>query len=104
VCLFALIDSRIDPQESDLNFINKLGEVGIPFSIVFTKLDKLKQSEAEANIEKFKASLSETWEELPTMFLTSSLDKRGRTEILKSIQKMNKDFQKIQKQKIAQLR
>jgi GTP-binding protein len=104
ISLFALVDSRIEPQEKDLDFINKLGETGIPFSIVFTKLDKLKASEAEANIEQFKAKLLETWEELPTLFFTSSLDKRGRVEILKSIQKMNKDFQKIQKQKVAQMR
>ncbi|OYU94728.1 MAG: YihA family ribosome biogenesis GTP-binding protein [Bacteroidetes bacterium B1(2017)] len=104
VCLFTLIDSRIEPQEKDLDFINKLGETGIPFNIVFTKLDKLKAAEAEANIEAFKVKLLETWEELPVMYLTSALDKRGRPEILKGIQKMNKEFTKIQKLKVAQMR
>ncbi len=104
VCLFALIDSRIEPQEKDLAFINKLGEVGIPFHLVFTKLDKLKAAQAEANIENFKLKLLETWDELPTIFITSALDKRGREEVLKSIQKMNKEFHKVQKLKVAQMR
>jgi GTP-binding protein len=81
-----------------------LGEKGIPFKLVFTKLDKLKVTKAEENIEVFKAKLLESWEELPDIFLTSALDKRGRMELLKEIQKMNKDFLKILKQKDAQLR
>ncbi len=104
VCLFVLVDSRIEPQEKDLEFINKLGEVGIPFHLVFTKLDKLKAAQAETNIENFKAKLLETWDELPTIFITSALDKRGREEVLKSIQKMNKEFHKVQKLKVAQMR
>ena len=104
VVLFVLIDSRIEPQEKDLDFINQLGEKGIPFKLVFTKLDKLKVTKAEENIEVFKAKLLESWEELPDIFLTSALDKRGRMELLKEIQKMNKDFLKILKQKDAQLR
>jgi GTP-binding protein len=104
VVLFVLIDSRIEPQEKDLEFINQLGEKGIPFKIVFTKLDKLKANKAEENIEVFKSKLSESWEELPSIYLTSAVDKRGRIELLKDIQKMNKDFLKILKQKDAQLR
>jgi GTP-binding protein len=104
VNLFSLIDTRIEPQEKDLLFINQLGEKGIPFSIVFTKLDKLKNAEAEANVAKFKEKLLETWEELPPIYLTSSLDKRGRAELLKDIQKMNKDFHKVMKLKETQLR
>ncbi|MDZ4669095.1 MAG: ribosome biogenesis GTP-binding protein YihA/YsxC [bacterium] len=104
VVLFALIDSRIEPQERDLDFVNLLGEKGIPFKLVFTKLDKLKQAKADENIELFKEKLLETWEELPPIFLTSALDKRGRTELLKDIQKMNKDYHKILKLKDAQMR
>ncbi|MCG9879858.1 MAG: ribosome biogenesis GTP-binding protein YihA/YsxC [Bacteroidia bacterium] len=104
VNLFTLIDTRIEPQENDLNFINQLGEKGIPFSIVFTKLDKLKNAEAERNVERFKEKLLENWEELPPIYLTSALDKRGRVELLKDIQKMNKAFQKVMKLKETQLR
>ncbi|MCE2740039.1 MAG: ribosome biogenesis GTP-binding protein YihA/YsxC [Sphingobacteriales bacterium] len=104
VNLFTLVDTRIEPQEKDLNFINLLGEKGIPFSIVFTKLDKLKNAEAELNVSKFKEKLLETWEELPPIYLTSSLDKRGRIELLKDIQKMNKEFHKVMKLKETQLR
>ena len=104
VNLFTLVDTRIEPQEKDLSFINLLGEKGIPFSIVFTKLDKLKNAEAEVNVANFKAKLLETWEELPPIYLTSSLDKRGRTELLKDIQKMNKEFHKVMKLKETQLR
>jgi GTP-binding protein len=104
VNLFSLIDTRIEPQEKDLLFINQLGEKGITFSIVFTKLDKLKNAEAEVNVAKFKEKLLETWEELPPIYLTSSLDKRGRAELLKDIQKMNKEFHKVMKLKETQLR
>ncbi len=104
VCLFVLIDSRIEPQKSDLDFINHLGEKGIPFCIVFTKLDKIKPVESEANIDKFTFSLRETWEELPEIFKTSSLDKTGREEMLKYIAKMNKDFSKVLKIKNVQFR
>jgi GTP-binding protein len=92
VNLFVLIDSRIPPQESDLNFINQLGEAGIPFSIVFTKLDKLKPAEAETNIATFEAALLENWEELPTRFRTSSVSKLGRDEMLKFILKHSKSW------------
>lgn len=92
VNLFVLIDSRIPPQESDLNFINQLGEAGIPFSIVFTKLDKLKPAEAETNIATFEAALLENWEELPTRFRTSSVSKLGRDEMLKFIIKHSKSW------------
>ncbi|MDP1727779.1 MAG: ribosome biogenesis GTP-binding protein YihA/YsxC [Bacteroidota bacterium] len=104
VCLFVLIDSRIEPQKSDLDFITFLGEKAIPFCIVFTKLDKIKPTESEANIDNFCNKLMESWEELPTIFKTSSLDKTGREELLKYIAKLNKEFAKIQKIKNIQLR
>lgn len=92
VNLFVLVDSRIPPQEKDLTFINQLGEAGIPFSIVFTKLDKLKAVEAEENIKKFEAALLENWEELPSIFQTSSVSKLGKEEMLKFIVKHSKSW------------
>lgn len=98
VNLFVLIDSRIPPQEIDLNFIGELGENGIPFSIVFTKLDKLKIAEAEQNIEAFKSTLLESWEELPPLFLTSALNQTGKKEMLNYINKLSKEwFQELQR-------
>lgn len=94
VNLFVLIDSRIPPQASDLEFIDKLGEAGIPFAIAFTKLDKLKKQEAEANIAAFEEKLKEHWEDLPPRFATSALDKTGRKEILKYIGSLNTEFHK----------
>jgi GTP-binding protein len=92
VNLFVLIDSRIPPQEKDLDFINQLGEAGVPFSIVYTKLDKLKAIEAEENIKQFEAKLLENWEELPHSFQTSSVSKLGKEEMLKFIVKHSKNW------------
>ncbi|MFN4082591.1 MAG: ribosome biogenesis GTP-binding protein YihA/YsxC [Bacteroidia bacterium] len=98
VNVFVLVDSRIPPQQSDIDFINKLGQKAVPFSVVFTKLDKLKQEEAEQNIDKFKNTLLEYWEELPVMFYTSSVSKTGRDELLKYIDECNQSFFKALKQ------
>ena len=89
-CLFVLIDSRHDAQEIDLNFMEWLGTSQIPFSIVFTKTDKLKPSELEENLNKYKAKLLETWEELPPVFITSAETGEGTTEILDYIGNVNK--------------
>ncbi len=83
---FVLVDSRIKPQNSDLEMIRTLGENQIPFSIVFTKIDKPKKNELNKNIELFKKTLRQEWEELPPMFLTSSEKKIGRKEILTYIE------------------
>ncbi len=88
--LFVLIDSRHAPQKIDLEFMDWLGENEIPFSIVFTKLDKLGTNTGKANIGKYKEALLATWEELPPIFLTSSEDKRGREELLDYISDLNK--------------
>lgn len=88
--LFVLIDSRHAPMKIDLDFFNWLGENGIPFSIVFTKLDKLGNDAGKRNVNKYLETLLETWEELPPVFLTSSEDKRGRTELLDYIEELNK--------------
>ena len=80
--LFLLIDARHEPQRIDLEFIEWLGENGIPFSIVFTKADKLSKGKASANVRKYLDELSKQWEELPPHFLTSSETKQGREELL----------------------
>lgn len=82
VSLFVLIDSRLEPQKIDLEFINWLGESGVPFSIVFTKADKLNKQKAESVKGRFEESLSETWEQMPPMFITSSVNKMGRDDLL----------------------
>jgi GTP-binding protein len=83
--LFLLIDSRLEPQKIDIEFTSWLGENGIPFSIVFTKIDKQTKNKTDANVELFKAKLLESWEELPPIFLTSSEKHLGRDEILSYI-------------------
>lgn len=81
-CVFVLIDSRIPPQKSDVEFINWLGENGIPLSIIFTKADKLKPTELETNVEDFKNELLKYWEELPKYFISSAEKKTGKDELL----------------------
>ncbi len=91
-CLFVLIDSRHEPQKIDLEFMEWLGENGIPFAIVFTKTDKLSRSKCVENINRYKEELLKTWEELPPVFETSSGKKLGRTEILDYIESINKSL------------
>lgn len=86
--VFLLVDLRHDPQRIDLEFINWLGENGIPFSIVFTKADKLGPVKGRQNAEKYMQSLLETWETLPPYFITSAEKKQGREEILTYIQQI----------------
>jgi GTP-binding protein len=85
--IFVLVDLRLDPQKSDLDFINEIGSQGIPLSIVFTKSDKISKTAVGFNSEKFKAAILESWEELPPIFTTSSEKKLGREEILNYIEK-----------------
>ena len=84
--LFVLVDSRLEPQKIDLNFINLLGENGVPFGIIFTKADKLSQAQLNRNVTTYKKTLGEQWEELPPMFISSSEKGRGREEILAFIE------------------
>lgn len=91
ICLFVLIDSRLEPQKKDLAFIHFLGEHGIPFAIIFTKADKSKPSQRQQNVQKFLRTLQEEWEELPPHFVTSSATGQGRDEVLKYIQDLNKE-------------
>lgn len=89
--VFVLIDIRHDMQEIDNQFINWLGESEIPFSIVFTKSDKLSSVRAKQNAETWMEKLKEKWEELPPYFITSSVKNVGKEEILNYIDKINKD-------------
>ncbi|AZB00692.1 YihA family ribosome biogenesis GTP-binding protein [Chryseobacterium joostei] len=91
VNLFVLVDSRHNPQKIDLEFIQWCGESGVPFSIVFTKSDKLKPSEIIKNFENYKTELHKTWEDLPELYITSAEKKTGGDEILNFIEKTN-DF------------
>lgn len=88
--LFLLIDSRHKPQKIDLEFMQWLGENGVPFSIVFTKADKLSSTAAKAAVANYCAELLEQWEELPPVFVTSSSDGRGRMELLDYIEQLNR--------------
>lgn len=80
--LFVLVDSRLEPQRIDLDFINMLGREGIPFGIVFTKTDKISDNQLASNMNRYRRTLSEMWEELPPVFTTSSAKGRGGDEIL----------------------
>ncbi len=91
VNLFVLIDARHTPQKIDLEFIEWCGESGVPFSIVFTKADKLKPNAALKNVEDYRNELLKTWEDLPEIYVTSAEKKEGTEEILNFIEKTN-DF------------
>lgn len=88
-CLFVLVDSRIEPQQIDVDFINHAGEHNIPIAIVFTKADRLNSQAVKGNIEKMKSTLAQTWEELPPIFITSSARKTGKEELLAYIAEIN---------------
>lgn len=87
--LFVLIDSRIKPQKIDLEFMAWLGENGVPFSIVFTKTDKLSREARRKSVEAYTARLLEEWEELPPIFVTSSATGAGRDNLLDYIEQLN---------------
>ena len=90
--LFVLIDSRLEPQKIDLEFMEWLGENGIPFSIIFTKADKLKGGRLKMNINAYLRELGKQWEELPPNLVSSSEDRTGRMDILNYIENINKDL------------
>lgn len=91
-CLFVLIDSRLTPQRIDLEFIQWLGEEGVPFALIFTKADKNKTGELRKNVNLFLDTLRREWEELPPHFVTSSAKGLGRHELLDYIDGVNADF------------
>lgn len=88
-CLFVLIDSRLEPQAIDMNFMNWLGENQVPFAIVFTKADKQSKSRTESIIRGYIEKMKEQWEELPPYFITSSLTGVGKDDVLSYIESIN---------------
>lgn len=90
--LFVLIDCRHEPQKNDLEFMEWLGENGIPFSIIFTKVDKISGNKLKTNTDLYKTKLLERWEELPPIFFTSSEKEKGRDEVLDYIDSINKSL------------
>ncbi|MCR5646404.1 MAG: ribosome biogenesis GTP-binding protein YihA/YsxC [Bacteroidales bacterium] len=97
ICTFVLVDSRIEPQNSDVGFMEWLGENQVPFCIVFTKADKLSKAELDKNVDAYKTRLLQDWEELPQIFITSSETKLGREEILDYIEQQNIELEKYLK-------
>lgn len=90
--VFVLVDARLEPQQIDVDFINNLGESGVPFAIIFTKTDKNSTGKTMSNVQKMKNKLSETWEELPVMMKSSAVSGLGRDEILNFIEEINEQF------------
>lgn len=90
--LFVLIDSRLKPQKIDLEFITWLGENGVPFGIIFTKVDKISKAKVDGNVKVFLDTLREEWEELPPYFLSSAEKGTGKEEILGYIEEINKSL------------
>jgi GTP-binding protein len=89
-CTFILIDSRLEPQKKDIDFINWLGGLGIPIALVLTKIDKIKQSELARSRKNFETRLLKDWEELPPIFITSAEKKTGRDHLLDFIEDATK--------------
>ena len=95
--LFVLVDSRLEPQKIDLEFIEQLGMNGVPFGIIFNKADKLSKTQLQRSITAYQKRLSEQWEELPPMFSSSSEKGIGREEIVGYIENILKNFNKDSK-------
>jgi GTP-binding protein len=92
LCTFVLVDIRHEPQKIDMEFINRLGEEGIPFCLVFTKADKLSKTAVDKNVEIYQQKVLETWEEMPQFFISSSVTGTGKEEILQMISTLNSEF------------
>jgi len=94
ICSFVLIDSRLEPQKIDLEFMEFLGESGIPFCIIFTKADKLKLNELNNNIQAYSKKMTSTiWEEMPRYFTTSATNSLGKEELLNYIDEINNQLE-----------
>lgn len=101
--LFVLVDSRLEPQRIDVEFITMLGQQGIPFGLVFTKADKLSAAQLKRSVERYQRTLAaEQWEDMPTMFVSSSEKGRGRDEILNFIEECLNDVEKIDVEQVEQ--
>lgn len=92
--IFILIDIRLKPQEIDIDYINYLGKNKLPVNLIFTKADKIKKSEIEKRIDEFTSSLSQYWSSIPNYFISSSLKKIGKKEIIKYIFEINENLVK----------
>lgn len=92
ICLFVLLDIRHNAQKIDIEFMKQMGEEGIPFVMVFTKSDKISQTQIIKNINKYKEEMLKYWESLPEIFMTSSEKQIGTNDILNFIEKYNKGF------------
>ena len=95
--LFVLVDSRLEPQKIDLDFIEQLGMNGVPFGVIFTKADKLSKTQLQRSISTYQQTLLQSWEELPPMFTSSSEKGVGRDEIVGYIEEILKNFNKDSK-------
>ncbi len=92
LCVFVLLDARIPPQKIDLEFMEYCGVKGIPFVMCFTKTDKLKTGDLNQSIENYKKKMFEQWEEIPRIFISSSVNKNGQDDILDFIENLNTGF------------
>ena len=90
--VFVLVDIRIEPQDIDIEFINKLGENSVPFSLIFTKADKIGKHRGAESVRNFCRRLMETWEDLPPFFVCSAVDCRGKGELLNYINQVNETY------------
>lgn len=97
ICTFVLFDVRIEPQQLDMDFIRFLGEKGLPFYILLTKTDKITKTKLAESVAAYEAKISETWEELPPIFITSSPEQVGKKEILDVIGEWNEAFKNEKK-------
>lgn len=95
ICMFVLVDSRIEPQKIDLEFINHLGELQMPFNIIFTKVDKIKETELQRNLQAYKDRLADEWEEIPQIIVTSSEKEIGKDDVLNLIEGYNQELKNV---------
>lgn len=97
VSAFVLVDIRHEPQKIDLDFMNWLGKKGLPFSIIFTKADKLKPNAITQNFKLYQSKMLEYWEEMPQYFITSSSKSIGKEELLSFIEQTNTEIEALKK-------
>jgi len=90
--IFVLVDARLAPQQKDIDFINQLGEMNLPFALVFTKVDKISTAKRRANFQLFQKTLSKTWDEFPIHFFSSAQTREGKEDILDYIFNINEQF------------
>lgn len=95
ISMFVLVDSRIEPQKIDLEFINHLGELQMPFTIIFTKADKINTLTLERNLQAYREKLAEEWEEIPQIIVTSSEKQIGQDDVLNYIDNLNIELKNV---------